>query len=298
MDEYELRIETPPSFNFRSTVYSHGWCQLAPFSTNDRGSVLTRVHRLADETVLRLAFTWEKGDDLLVAIEGRSSPLEEDQQQELVVAVRRIFQLDLDLDEFYELTRELDHYRWVEGRGAGRLLRCPTVWEDLVKTLLTTNTTWGSTRNMVRRLTELAGSPQDGGLPFPTALDVASMDREEFGDRVRAGYRSQYLHELATRIASGDLEVEAWHDPSIESADLYQRLRSIKGFGPYAAGTMMKLLGHFDELALDSATRSMFAQVYNDGEPVQDKEIREHYHRFGRWRGLLLWMDLVRRHGG
>jgi hypothetical protein len=38
---------------------------------------------------------------------------------------------------------------------AGRLLVSPTVWEDLAKTLLTTNTTWGATVQMCRRLLTL-----------------------------------------------------------------------------------------------------------------------------------------------
>ena len=35
---------------------------------------------------------------------------------------------------------------WV-ATGAGRMLRCPTVWEDVVKTLCTTNCSWGLTRH-------------------------------------------------------------------------------------------------------------------------------------------------------
>ena len=35
------------------------------------------------------------------------------------------------------------------------MLVSPTVWEDLAKTLLTTNTTWAMTKSMVARLAAL-----------------------------------------------------------------------------------------------------------------------------------------------
>lgn len=289
-----LHVPTPPDFNFRSTVHSHGWCQLAPFALEGDGEELVRLHRLSDDAVLPLTFSAGEGDQLVVTVNNReANALNPNQRRELQVDVRRMFQLELDLSEFYAAARKLDRYRWVEPAGAGRLLRSPTVWEDLAKTLLTTNTNWGATRNMVRRLTAVSKSWQEDGHSFPTAAEVAALSFQTLGEQVRAGYRSQYLHELAVGVASGDLQVESWQDPAIDSADLFERLRSIKGFGAYAAGTMMKLLGHFDQLALDSATRSTYTRVYNRGQPAEDGEIREHYQQYGRWQGLFLWMDLL-----
>lgn len=296
-DDRKLRVLTPPQFAFLSTVLSHGWYQLAPFRLDRGGHALSRLHRLADGTLLQLTVTGVPREGLLIELEGHRTELGARQRQEIAAAVRRVFQLDLDLTEFYEFTRRMDRYRWIERDGAGRLLRSPSVWEDLAKTLLTTNTNWASTRSMVRRLTGLAGQSLEGDHPFPTAAEVAALDPMALAQAVRAGYRSEYLHELAVRIAKGELKVETWDDPSIESKELFERVRSLRGFGPYAAGTLLKLLGHFDRLALDTATRSMFARVYNGGEPAEDDVIRRHYRRYGRWAGLLLWLDLVHDHG-
>ena len=38
------------------------------------------------------------------------------------------------------------------GRALGRVLRSPTLFEDVIKTILTTNTLWTATRNMTRKL--------------------------------------------------------------------------------------------------------------------------------------------------
>ncbi len=304
----QLTIETPPGFRFRSTLLSHGWIDLAPFDFDEAYTRLHRVHRLDTGRVVRFTVR-EDGSGALVVDLGdtRLDPREED---DLRQAVHRIFRLDLDLTVFYEALKGEERYRWVEEYGAGRLLRAPTVWEDLVKTLLTTNTTWAMTRGMVRRLTSLGdplgggrGKSPDGGFRDPTSTGryhafplpehVAALSLAELDAHVRAGYRSGYLHELAKKIVEGEIDVEGWAVRDLSADDLYGRIKALHGFGPYAAGAVLKLLGKFDRLALDSAARSMFAREFSGGQRALDAVISAHYEPFGEWRGLVMWMDLM-----
>jgi N-glycosylase/DNA lyase len=154
---------------------------------------------------------------------------------------------------------------------------------------------------MVRRITALGepyGDSAAGLHAFPSPERVAELAPEALGEAIRAGYRSAYLHDLATGIADGRLDVEAWAEPGLPAAELLARLRSLKGFGPYAAGTMLKLLGGFDQLALDTAARGTFAARYRGGAPATDREIAAHYEPYGEWRGLVLWMDVLHHHSG
>jgi 3-methyladenine DNA glycosylase/8-oxoguanine DNA glycosylase len=57
--------------------------------------------------------------------------------ERLARTVAHMFRLDEDLSRFYELVRE-DDLAWC-ALGAGRMLRAPTVFEDVVKTICTTN---------------------------------------------------------------------------------------------------------------------------------------------------------------
>ena len=59
-------------------------------------------------------------------IEGSADPT-------LTKTVAHMFRLDEDLSAFYELVRE-DELAWC-ALGAGRMLRAPTVFEDVVKTI-------------------------------------------------------------------------------------------------------------------------------------------------------------------
>lgn len=310
-----LDVETPAGFRFRSTLLSHGWIDLAPFDFDETYTHLFRTHRLQSGRVIR--FTVRPGSVGNLIVEHGGDPLDAAEDNELVGAVRRIFSLDLDLASFYESLRDQERYRWVEQHGAGRLLRAPSVWEDLVKTLLTTNTTWAMTRAMVKRLTALgdtlrrshddvhcqkAGSAVGDGSAcetgsayhaFPLPEQVAALSIDELDARVRAGYRSGYLHELASKIAHGEIDVEEWSAKDLTADELYDRIKGLSGFGPYAAGAVLKLIGKYDRLALDSAARSMFAREFAGGERVLDSAITTHYEPFGEWRGLVMWMDLM-----
>lgn len=300
-----ITVPTPSSFRFRATLRSHGWITLPPFGHDPEVTTLYRIERLGGGEVSRLSVC-DAGDGALEAalevnVEGLPRSPSARQRREIAEVVRRVFNLDLDLAPFYQRLRNEPGYGWVERAGAGRLLRSPTVWEDLAKVLMTTNTTWGGTKGMVRRITAL-GEPYGGGAAglhaFPSPERVAELAPEALGEAIRAGYRSAYLHDLATGIAEGRLEVEAWAEPGLPAAELLARLRSLKGFGPYAAGTVLKLLGGFDQLALDTAARGTFAARYRGGAPATDREIAAHYEPYGEWRGLVLWMDVLHHYSG
>lgn len=93
------------------------------------------------------------------------------------------------------------------------------------------------------------------------------------------------------------IPVESWRDPALTSEDLYAKLRGLYGFGAYAAGSMMHLLGHYDQLGIDSIARAAFTALHLEGDPPQDSECHQQmiafYAPFGQWAGLALWMDVL-----
>jgi hypothetical protein len=71
-------------------------------------------------------------------------------------------------------------------------------------------------------------------------------------------------------------------------------MKTVKGVGSYAAENLLKLIGRYDGLALDSWTRAQFAKTRNQGRSASDKKISRFYSRFNSWRGLALWCDMTR----
>lgn len=282
-------LETPITFSFRHTVYSHGWSELAPFALDDEDWRLSYVFTAADSAIQAVIYETDGG--LRIEHDGKASD-----GQRLVRDIRHILRLDDELDEFYALTNAEERLRWVSTSRAGRLLRSPTVFEDMVKTLCTTNCSWGLTKSMVNNLVAALGQPSgDGRRAFPKAKDLAARSEKFFRDEIRAGYRSPYFVELAEAVASGKIDPESWLTTDVPTPELKKQIKSVKGFGEYAADNLLKLLGRYDGLALDSWLRSQFYKKHNRQRTCADKKIERHYKKFGRWRGLAIWCDMTER---
>jgi N-glycosylase/DNA lyase len=287
----EITIATPREFSFKRTVISHGWPQLLPFKIDDEKWQLTRTLDLKDAKPVTVTITATKR----AVVINTSRRLSKTATTKVVADVRHILRLDDNIAKFYELLAADVDFNWIPAQGAGRLLRSPTVFEDLVKMICTTNCSWALTKKMVTGLVENLGQESnEGQRTFPTPEAMAEKSIKFYENEVRAGYRSEYLKLLADRVASGELDVEAWLTSPLSSADLMKEMRSVKGVGPYAAENVLKLLGRYDGLALDSWTRARFFSLRNNGRKTTDKKIARYYSRFKEWRGLALWCDVTR----
>ena len=285
----ELRIKKPKDFDFKNTVRSHGWYDLPPFYFDEVNTSLNYVFSDKKGGKHVAGSIMDCGDSIVVNLTNSavsSSKIERD--------VRHILRLDDEMAEFYESVRHEPRLSWVSKIGAGRLLRSPTVFEDAVKTMCTTNCSWSLTRSMVNKLVERLGAEAAGGAKaFPTAASMAAMDEKFYRDEIRAGYRSPYFVEFAVRVAEGSLDPESWLHSELPTAELKKEIRRVKGFGDYAADNLLKLLGRYDGLALDSWLRGSFYRKHNRGKACNDKKITKFYSNFGRWQGLAIWCDMT-----
>jgi N-glycosylase/DNA lyase len=288
-----LTLKTPPGFHFWRTVYSHGWCDLPPFAHNAEKQELFRVLRLADGTIVITVMT---GAPRAVRIRVQSQrPLTAEHKRDILHHLAACLRLDEDFSDFHRAARAYPQYRWIARSGSGRLLRAPTVFEDVVKMICTTNCTWALTKLMVTNLVEHFGeSVGSSHRAFPTPEAIAASSERYLRKEIKAGYRSPYLLELAERVASGTLDLESWRSSPLATKDLFKQMLLVKGIGPYAAGNLMKLVGHYDYLGLDSWVRSRYSKLHRNGRPVKDATIEKHYAQFGKWRGLFFWLEMTR----
>lgn len=285
----DFSIETPPNFHFDTAVCGHGWYDLAPFKYDSEAKKLEYVFQDASGKNVAAGFVEEKAKQLRVWVASakvKRSQIERD--------VRHILRLDDDMAIFYESLSTRSEMGWVPAIGAGRLLRSPTVFEDIVKTMCTTNCSWALTKKMVENLVSKLGATASGGAKaFPTATAMGAVDEKFYRDEIRAGYRSPYFVELAAKVATGKLDTEAFLHSDLPTDELKKQIKQIKGFGDYAAENLLKLLGRYDGLALDSWLRARFYEKHNRNKVCTDKKIAKHYGRFGEWRGLAIWCDMT-----
>jgi len=275
-----IRLPVPASFSFDAVVRSHGWYDLPPF-------VYDRAKRALDTSIgtagravpLRIG-----SDETEIVVSGNLT------RGALASTARRILSLDLDLSTFAASVAGEASLSRALARGGGRMLRAPTIFEDAVKMLLTTNCSWAATRGMVTRLIALAGAE---GATFPTAAEVARFTAATLEREVRCGYRAGSLARFARRVASGRLDLSRWEDRSRPAADIRDEILEEHGFGPYAAEGILRILGRHDFLALDSWVRMKYRQLHPGPKKKTDASIARRYARYGENRGLAMWLELT-----
>jgi 3-methyladenine DNA glycosylase/8-oxoguanine DNA glycosylase len=280
--EIHLRGAGGEPVDLARTLLSHGVADLPPNAIAADGSRLDTVLR-AGGAAWRVTLTRrgvQAADDAPIAA--------------LSAIVRHMLRLDEDLSVFYSRAADDGTLAWA-ATGAGRLLRSPTVFEDVVKTICTTNCAWSATVRMVTALVDHLGEPaSDGpGHAFPTAAAMAAAGDGFYADTARAGYRGAYLRTLAEDVAEGRLDLEALADPALADDEAAERLLALPGVGPYACAHVMMLLGRYGRLVLDSWTRPTYRRIA--GRPrVTDKGIERAFRRYREYAGLAFWLMLTR----
>ena len=165
-------IAAPPQFNFERTVLSHGWYMLAPFKWDEAASTLHTVWKSPAYEVLRLRFSALDAGVRVAAPD--LYELNPDLREAITSVARKMLNLDWDLSAFYAAMRAHDCYDWLERERQGRILISASLWEDLVKVLLTTNCNWAQTVEMSRRVCMLG--PAHPEYPELPRLSLAAAD--------------------------------------------------------------------------------------------------------------------------
>ena len=183
-------------------------------------------------------------------------------------------------------------YSFIQEERLGRLLLAPTMWENLVKTQFLTNTHARHTTAMATKFCTL-GDPFSEKHAFPTPEQVLAKSLDELEQQTCTGYRAKYIRSLAEEIASG-FDPESLRNPALSYEDIYEKVRALRGFGEYSASYVLKLLGRFDRISIDTVMRRYFKEITGQ-ENATDDDINAYYERFGEFKGLVAWWEVSRR---
>ncbi|HEX2508403.1 MAG TPA: hypothetical protein VHK23_08775, partial [Miltoncostaeaceae bacterium] len=172
--------------------------------------------------------------------------------------------------------------------GGGRVLAGPTLYEDVVKSICGTNTTW---RQAVVTINRIAALGRDGAFPGPAGLLRAGDDwlRAE----ARVGYRAASIVAAARAAIDGTLaEIEA-DSAAADGERVHARLLELSGVGPATAGFLVLLMGHFDRPAVDSATIRVASDAWFGGRRPTPRQVLARVAPAGEFAGLVLaWSTL------
>ena len=275
-------------FNFLSVVNSHGWRQLAPFSYDENNNTLCYILRLSNGRVIELKLSDGGPDSIIV----ETDKLNKVEQNEVTDKVAWMFGLEMDFSRFYAASRAEPKLARAKKRALGRVLRSPTLFEDVVKTILTTNTLWAATKNMTLKLVNELGEslPEDViKKAFPTPDAIVASSPEFLKEKIRVGYRAPAIYDLAFRVASGKFDLEALKTNELSTLELRKELLTINGVGPYAAANLLMILGRHDFIPIDSYALKMVSHEWYGGKPITAKDVEQQFEQWGEFKGIAFW---------
>jgi 3-methyladenine DNA glycosylase/8-oxoguanine DNA glycosylase len=285
-----ISVTAPADFNFRSTLNSHGWERLEPFSLDREHQVLTRVERLPSQ-LSRLEIANGENDltiDVKVHSETQLTPADQAYVTEFIA---HCFSFNWDMSRCYEKVANDSAYSFIKTERLSRLLRAPSMWENLVKTQFLTNTHARHTTAMAAKFCIL-GDPFGEKHAFPTPEQVLAKSLDQLEKQTGTGYRAKYIRGLAEAIALG-FDPESLRNPALSYEAIYEQVRALRGFGPYSASYVLKLLGRFERISIDTVIRHYF-KVIAGQQNATDDDINAYYARFGEFKGLVAWWEVSR----
>jgi 3-methyladenine DNA glycosylase/8-oxoguanine DNA glycosylase len=292
-----LKLPARKPFVFHSVVNSHGWIQLAPFRFENEVVYYTDHLSMNRVVEYRISASAE-------GVKVDTEKLTKAEQKEVMDKVNWMFGLDMDFSDFYSASRLEPKLARAKKQALGRVLRSPTLFEDVIKTIFTTNTLWAATRNMTRKLVEEFGAPIGLDTPrdrqqgystngvnraFPIPESIAASNPDYIKEKIRVGYRAPAIHDLAVRVASGKYDLESLKTSSLPTLELRKELMTIKGVGPYAAANLLMILGRHDFIPIDSYALKMVSHEWYKGKPITAKEVERRFEKWGAYKGLAFW---------
>jgi 3-methyladenine DNA glycosylase/8-oxoguanine DNA glycosylase len=284
----QISVTTPSDFNFGYTINSHGWQRLEPFALNKEHQILTRIERLPSQ-LSRLEIA--RNDKIDVTVHSENQLTKEDRAY-VTDFIAYCFAFNWDLSKCYAKVANDITYSFIKEQRLGRLLLAPSMWENLVKTQFLTNTHARHTTAMAAKFCTL-GDPFGDRHAFPTPAQVLAKSVDELERQTGTGYRAKYIRSLAEAIASG-FDPESLRNPALSYEDIYDRVRVLHGFGDYSASYILKLLGRFERISIDTVMRRYFKEIAGK-ENATDEDINAYYERFGEFKGLVAWWEVSHR---
>jgi len=287
MAKTTMTFECPGYYDLQMTCHAHGWINLSPFSWDYETNVL-RFAALVDNHPVDIAAT-QSGQTIKTTIISYQK-LGKSLKSKAKAIISRSLGLDIDTSELLSVAKKAGtEYVTLIQKGAGRLLRAPTLWEDAAKTLFTTNCSWFLTQKICNSAcSETFVHPAPSGtFPFPSAGSFAQYNADQLKQLMPVGYRAGYLKTLAeTYAADPTLQNIETNGFNYQAAD--KLVRGLKGFADYATAHLLILAGYYNEIPIDTVVVSYLKRNHRVRKPKSF--IDRHYRKWGKykWWGLKL----------
>lgn len=289
---YELRPTQPYSF-----TYSLKRLQDLPRQVVGRveeGPSYVRALAQGERVgLIRIAPAGAGDEALAVTIEGDLD------DREALAAVRRGFQLDLDMAAFWRHAEAVDPVlaRLVHTYPGARPIGPFSLWESLAWAIIGQQVNVSFAFSMKESLVRLGGQRYGSYPAFPSPERVAALSYEQLQAEKYTRRKAEYLIDIARAIAGGQLDLETIAALAYEQA--MARLVALRGVGRWTAECVLMDAGLLDAFpAGDIGIRNAVQRFYGLDHQPTEPEVRQIGRPWAPYSALAcyyLWLGLLDR---
>lgn len=267
-------------FDYEKFIYFHGWIYLSPFILFEDKSIGTYL-RLKNGNSIKVKIERSEGKiyTTLIVSTQEDRHVGESDKKVLQEQAKRMFCLDQDFTGFYKMCRDEPALSFVYKKNCRGMLRSPSVFEDIIKTICTTNCDWRNTKNMCSALCSL-----DSG-NFPTSKEILRYNDKKLSDIVPVGYRYRTILEVSLLWEDGKYDIEKWAKEK-DYEKIKGVLKKVWGIGDYCLNHILVLMGDYSFIPVDSEVLRYLKDVYFQGREVSVKESVKPFEKYGEFRYL------------
>lgn len=134
---------------------------------------------------------------------------------------------------------------------------------------------------------------------FPSPRELAGLDEKFLVKRCKLGYRADRIIKLAQEIVEGKIQLTELEDNcgtlSLADCDkIAEKLKAIKGFGPFTSANVLMCMGFYHIIPTDSETIRHLKQVHAKKCTIQtvQRKVDLVYGKYAPFQFLAYWSEV------
>ena len=206
--------------------------------------------------------------------------------------ISRIFNLDLDLNPFYQKVKKDE----VMGKLIYQLCGLkspitPTIFEALVDSIIEQQISLKAAHSIEERIIKSFGDSMDVKnmiyYTYPSPENLYHLELQDLRDCGVSFRKAEYIRDISINIVNRKLKLDNFVNLD-NTKEIIEELTKIRGVGLWTAElTLLRGLGRFDTLPADDiGLRRAISHFYKDDAQVSATEAREIASSWGDWKGL------------
>jgi len=281
-----LNLTTQGPFNLKRTLETgHSSFPIPRSDKSNRYYMVVNIPKSNRKVVTRF---FQKGSKLVVELAAHTIPLSENDIKEMRNLMRRTFGLHMNLLEFYEIFKK-DPIAPSFSHCKGIKLTCAhDLFESLISSILTQNSSVWKWIGQARRIKELMGDkfPTDHFMVYSFPDPKKLYRYKHLLKEAKLGYREEYVIESTEDIANYQIRLEKMRTMPTLAAK--KELLKLKGIGPKVADMFLLYgLGKLDAPPTDIWIQRGVSKIFFRGREKSLEECREKLvEHYGKWAGL------------